>query len=115
MTWAELHGALRGRGLIRADDGAARGRPPSAPSPASPTIRARSTPGQVFVALKGLHADGTAFARQAIERGAVAIVSEDAAPRRRRTCRGRSSRTRASRSALLAAAFYRDPERARCA
>ena len=38
------------------------------------------TPGQVFVALKGQHADGTSFARQAIERGAAAIVSEQAAP-----------------------------------
>jgi UDP-N-acetylmuramoyl-L-alanyl-D-glutamate--2,6-diaminopimelate ligase len=36
--------------------------------------------GDVFVALKGLHADGTAFARQAVERGAVAIVSEQSAP-----------------------------------
>ena len=33
-------------------------------------------PGQVFVALKGVHADGAAFARQAVERGAVAVVSE---------------------------------------
>jgi UDP-N-acetylmuramoyl-L-alanyl-D-glutamate--2,6-diaminopimelate ligase len=36
-------------------------------------------PGQVFVALKGQHVDGTAFTRQAIERGAVAIVSEQPA------------------------------------
>ena len=33
-------------------------------------------PGQVFVALKGVHADGATFARQAVERGAVAVVSE---------------------------------------
>src|SRR6185295_2168453 len=38
------------------------------------------TPGQVFVALKGRHTDGTSFARQAIERGAAAVVSEQAAP-----------------------------------
>ena len=36
--------------------------------------------GAVFVALKGLHADGTAYVRDAIARGAVAIVSESAAP-----------------------------------
>ena len=36
--------------------------------------------GDVFVALKGLHTDGTAFARQAIERGAAAIVSEQTPP-----------------------------------
>ena len=38
------------------------------------------TQGSVFVALKGLKADGTAFARDAISRGAIAVVSEDAAP-----------------------------------
>ena len=36
----------------------------------------RVVPGAVFVALKGLRADGGAFAEQAAERGAVAIVSE---------------------------------------
>jgi UDP-N-acetylmuramoyl-L-alanyl-D-glutamate--2,6-diaminopimelate ligase len=36
--------------------------------------------GHVFVALRGQHVDGTAFTRQAIERGAVAIVSEQPAP-----------------------------------
>jgi len=36
--------------------------------------------GSVFVALRGLHADGTAFAREAISRGAVAALSEAAAP-----------------------------------
>src|SRR5690606_11617927 len=33
-------------------------------------------PGHVFVALRGRHADGAAFAAQAIERGAAAVVSE---------------------------------------
>ena len=36
--------------------------------------------GDVFVALRGQHADGTTFVSQAIERGAVLIVAEDAAP-----------------------------------
>ena len=36
--------------------------------------------GNVFVALKGLHADGALFAQQAIERGAVAVVSEQPPP-----------------------------------
>ena len=40
----------------------------------------QARPGSVFVALKGLHADGTAFARDAIARGAVAAVSEAPAP-----------------------------------
>jgi UDP-N-acetylmuramoyl-L-alanyl-D-glutamate--2,6-diaminopimelate ligase len=34
------------------------------------------TPGHVFVALKGVKVDGAKFVRQAVERGAVAIVSE---------------------------------------
>jgi UDP-N-acetylmuramoyl-L-alanyl-D-glutamate--2,6-diaminopimelate ligase len=40
----------------------------------------RVTPGSVFVALKGLKADGGAFAEQAVARGAKAIVSESAKP-----------------------------------
>jgi UDP-N-acetylmuramoyl-L-alanyl-D-glutamate--2,6-diaminopimelate ligase len=36
--------------------------------------------GSVFVALKGLRADGGAFAEQAAQRGAIAVVSESAAP-----------------------------------
>ena len=34
----------------------------------------------MFVALRGQHADGTAFVSDAIERGAVGIVSPEAAP-----------------------------------
>src|SRR5262249_43528674 len=37
-------------------------------------------PGNVFVALKGLRADGNRFAREAVGRGAVAIVSEQPPP-----------------------------------
>jgi UDP-N-acetylmuramoyl-L-alanyl-D-glutamate--2,6-diaminopimelate ligase len=40
----------------------------------------RATPGSVFVALRGLKADGTEFVSQAIDRGALAIVSETARP-----------------------------------
>jgi UDP-N-acetylmuramoyl-L-alanyl-D-glutamate--2,6-diaminopimelate ligase len=36
--------------------------------------------GAVFVALRGLHADGTAFAQDAIARGATAVVAEPPAP-----------------------------------
>ena len=38
-------------------------------------------PGAVFVALRGANADGASFARDAITRGAVAVVSEARAPR----------------------------------
>jgi len=36
-------------------------------------------PGSVFVALRGVNADGASFAREALSRGAVAVVSEAAA------------------------------------
>jgi UDP-N-acetylmuramoyl-L-alanyl-D-glutamate--2,6-diaminopimelate ligase len=36
--------------------------------------------GAVFVALKGVHADGTSYARDAITRGAIAVFSESPAP-----------------------------------
>jgi UDP-N-acetylmuramoyl-L-alanyl-D-glutamate--2,6-diaminopimelate ligase len=40
----------------------------------------RATAGSVFVALRGLKADGTEFVSQAIDRGALAIVSEATRP-----------------------------------
>src|SRR5204862_3129842 len=66
------------------------------------------TPGQVFVALKGQHADGTSFARQAIERGAAAVVSEQAAPPGVPVPWAIVADARLA-LAVLAAAFYRDP------
>jgi UDP-N-acetylmuramoyl-L-alanyl-D-glutamate--2,6-diaminopimelate ligase len=60
--------------------------PPSAEASASAPVAAiaydsrRVVPGAVFVALKGLRADGGAFVEQAATRGAVAIVSESARP-----------------------------------
>jgi UDP-N-acetylmuramoyl-L-alanyl-D-glutamate--2,6-diaminopimelate ligase len=79
MTWAELHGALRGAGLILADDALRAEAAVGVVTGIAYDSRTVS-PGQVFVALKGQHADGTSFARQAIERGAAAVVSEQAAP-----------------------------------
>src|SRR4029077_17811771 len=79
MTWAELHGALRGRGLIQADD-ALRAEAAVGMVTGIAYDSRTVTPGQVFVALKGQHTDGTSFARQAIDRGAAAVVSEQAAP-----------------------------------
>jgi UDP-N-acetylmuramoyl-L-alanyl-D-glutamate--2,6-diaminopimelate ligase len=40
----------------------------------------QATSGSVFVAIRGLQADGTAFAIDAIVRGALAVVAETAAP-----------------------------------
>jgi len=62
MTWAELHGALRGRGLIRADDALRAEAAVGAVAGIAYDSRA-VTPGAVFVALKGQHADGASFAR----------------------------------------------------
>jgi UDP-N-acetylmuramoyl-L-alanyl-D-glutamate--2,6-diaminopimelate ligase len=101
MTWDELRAVLRASGVIRTDaasstlDPAAQTWDPAAPTwdPAlaglpnpNPTITgvaydSRTVErGAVFVALKGLHADGTAFVRQALDRGAAAIVSEHPPP-----------------------------------
>ena len=77
MTWAHLVELLRVDGLVQVGSG-------HAVADATVTGIAYDSrhvqPGNVFVALKGQHADGSAFARQAIERGAIAIVSQDAAP-----------------------------------
>ena len=98
MTWAELHGALRGRGLIRADD----------------ALRAEAAVGAVAgIAYDSRHGRAGHSVRraarvstptaarsraQAIERGAAAIVAERPAPGRRPRALGRSSATRGSRS-----------------
>jgi UDP-N-acetylmuramoyl-L-alanyl-D-glutamate--2,6-diaminopimelate ligase len=86
MTWAELNGILRASGVIRMDAGPTWDPALAGLAETNPTITgvaydSRSVePGAVFVALKGLHADGTAFAQQALERGAAAIVSEQPPP-----------------------------------
>ncbi|PYR00456.1 MAG: hypothetical protein DMF96_03465, partial [Acidobacteria bacterium] len=107
MTWAELDGALRARGVIRSDDAL---RPEAAAGVVTGVAydSRAVTPGQVFVALKGQHADGTSFARQAIERGAAAVVSEQAAPPGVPVPWAIVADARLA-LAVLAAAFYRDP------
>jgi len=107
MTWAELHGALRGRGLIRADDALRAEASVGVVSGIAYDSRT-VTPGAVFVALKGQHADGTAFAKQAIGRGAAAIVSEQPAPPEVRVPWAIVEDARRA-LAVLAAAFYREP------
>lgn len=64
--------------------------------------------GSVFVALKGIHADGTAFAREAISRGAVAALSEVAAPADVQVVWVQVPDARMALAAL-AAIFYGDP------
>jgi UDP-N-acetylmuramoyl-L-alanyl-D-glutamate--2,6-diaminopimelate ligase len=105
MTWAEL----RGRGLIKADDALRAEAAVGAVSGLAYDSRTVKR-GDVFVALKGLHADGTAFARQAIDRGAVAIVSEEPAPEGVHVAWAIVADARLA-LALLATTFYRDPSR----
>jgi UDP-N-acetylmuramoyl-L-alanyl-D-glutamate--2,6-diaminopimelate ligase len=78
MNVADLKSTLRDRGLIAKEGSTPTGG-------AAATIRgiaydSRTVKrGDVFVAIKGRLADGTVFARQAIDRGALAVVSEDSA------------------------------------
>jgi len=79
MTWSDLVGTLVAHGLVTHITGGAGG----ADSPAVTGIAydsRRVQPGAVFVALRGLRADGSAFARQACDRGAVGVVSEQSPP-----------------------------------
>jgi UDP-N-acetylmuramoyl-L-alanyl-D-glutamate--2,6-diaminopimelate ligase len=78
VTLAQLHDVLRSRGTLRGETG-----PSGYAGIMVGTIAYDSravTSGAVFVALKGLRADGVTFVRQALERGAVAVVSEQPAP-----------------------------------
>ena len=111
MTLAALHDVLRARGLVGAHA-------PSAASAAASAVSAVSgvaydsravQPGNVFVALKGQRADGAAYARQAVERGAIAIVSDQAAPPDVSGIPWTVVSDARLALALLAATFYGDP------
>jgi UDP-N-acetylmuramoyl-L-alanyl-D-glutamate--2,6-diaminopimelate ligase len=106
MTWAQLHGVLKANGLIRAD--ATLSGDPSRTITAVTYDSRTVEPGAVFVALKGLHADGTTFVQAALDRGAIAIVSEQPPPA---DVRVPWSVVRDARLALaqIAATFFRHP------
>ena len=105
MTWSELHGMLVDRGLVRAGDAPAATRVTGISYDSRTVAR-----GQVFVALKGVHADGTSFARQAAERGAAAVVSEQDKPADAAVPWTVVQNARLA-LAFLSTAFYRDPSR----
>ena len=78
VTWVELTSVLSANGLLQSD---------VLPVPGGSSVLTgvmydsrAVTPGALFVALKGRHADGSGFVRQALERGASAIVSEQTRP-----------------------------------
>jgi UDP-N-acetylmuramoyl-L-alanyl-D-glutamate--2,6-diaminopimelate ligase len=75
MTWSELSGVLRGHGLVRDEDRGGAEAASAVVTGMAYDSRAVQ-PGNVFVALTGLHTDGALFVHQAIERGATAVVSE---------------------------------------
>jgi UDP-N-acetylmuramoyl-L-alanyl-D-glutamate--2,6-diaminopimelate ligase len=106
MTWSDLLDVLRSRGLVHADE------LPTPPVAGALTGIAydsrRVEPGNVFVALAGRQADGTAFAREAVERGALAVLSEREATPDVSAAWVVVQDARLA-LALLAAAFYRQP------
>jgi len=70
----------------------------------------RAVPGSIFVALKGMRADGAAFAQQAIQSGAAAIVAEGPPPAATRVPWVVVKDARVA-VALLAAEFFGHPSR----
>lgn len=79
MTWTDLLATLRTHGLLRLGAEAGATSPSGLLTGVSYDSR-RVQPGHVFVALKGQHVDGAAFAHQAIDRGAIGIVSTSSPP-----------------------------------
>src|SRR5687767_12493014 len=111
MTWAELRRLLVDRGLVRGEaSGTGAGEPAAAPVTGIAHDSRRVAPGEVFVALRGEHADGAGFARQAAARGAAAVVAEQPAPAGLATPWIVVDDARVA-LALLAAAFQRQPSR----
>jgi UDP-N-acetylmuramoyl-L-alanyl-D-glutamate--2,6-diaminopimelate ligase len=110
MTWSQLLAVLRAHDLVPQDapisSSATPARGESVTGIAYDSRRVK--PGHVFVALKGQHADGTAFARQALERGAIAVVSEEM-PLEHVRAPWTVVRDARRALALLAAEFYENP------
>ncbi len=106
MTWAHLYERLREQKLTVSAAVA----PPAVAITGITHDSRRVAPGHVFVALRGQHADGTAFAAQAIERGAAAVVSQEAAPAGTLVPWAQVSDARLA-LALLAVEVHGDPSR----
>ena len=81
MTWGVLHAVLRDRGLLAPGSSTDVSREPLASTSVTDVAydSRHVQPGDVFVALRGQHADGSMFIPEAIARGAVAVIApEDA-------------------------------------
>ena len=109
MTWAELHDALRLRGLLTGLSNASASAAPIAVTGIAYDSR-RVEAGNVFVALRGQHADGADFVSDSIARGAVVVVSQDPAPPSPGVPWTQVTDARLA-LACLAAAFHDDPSR----
>lgn len=107
MTWGDLHRVLREHRLLVAGD-TTRAAAATEPLTGISYDSRRVQPGHLFVALKGQHADGASFARQAVERGAVAVVAETAPPADLRVAWATVGDARLA-LALLSAAFSSHP------
>jgi UDP-N-acetylmuramoyl-L-alanyl-D-glutamate--2,6-diaminopimelate ligase len=106
MTLAELLGAIATTPALEAA-------PPEASRAAVASVThdsRQAVPGSVFVALRGLQVDGAAFARDAVARGAIAVVSEGAVPAGVTVPWFTVPDARLA-LAVLAAEFYRHPSR----
>jgi UDP-N-acetylmuramoyl-L-alanyl-D-glutamate--2,6-diaminopimelate ligase len=107
MTCGDLQAALLARGLIRPGSAQRANTPTAAVTGVAYDSRVVE-PGQVFVALKGSHVDGASFVRQAVDRGAICIVSERPAPPEVGVSWSQVEDARLA-LAVIAAAFYRHP------
>jgi UDP-N-acetylmuramoyl-L-alanyl-D-glutamate--2,6-diaminopimelate ligase len=105
MTLAELLGRLP-QSLVRARQEAPMAQ--AAPVRGIAYDSRQVKPGQLFVALRGAHADGAAFVPQALANGAIGIVAQSAVPSAMPVPWIEVTDDRAALAAL-AAAFYRNP------
>jgi UDP-N-acetylmuramoyl-L-alanyl-D-glutamate--2,6-diaminopimelate ligase len=108
MTWSDVYAVLRAGGLVSADNAARRDDRTSITGVAYDSRRVH--PGNVFVAVTGLRADGATFAQQAIQAGAIAVVSERPAPEDAGAAWVTVTDARLA-LALLAAAYWSHPSR----
>jgi UDP-N-acetylmuramoyl-L-alanyl-D-glutamate--2,6-diaminopimelate ligase len=110
VKWSQLSAVLSAHALVAEDAPVS----PSATPAAEVLVTGvtydsrRVEPGHVFVALKGQHADGALFARQALERGAVVVVSQEPPPQQVQAPWTIVHDARRA-LALLAAEFYGNP------